>query len=90
MLLVDPPLSRCEVASLPAPVRAFIVRRAGCNHWGGEDAYEAARGRDIRRALRELRCDTIDRDERVVRARFAHEHAILRAISGAREFDGAI
>jgi len=43
----------------PRPVRRFLERRAGCNHWGGEEAYDAERAQQIAQAIRGLRCDRL-------------------------------
>ena len=43
----EPTISPAARTSLPADVVAYLDRRMGCNHWSGEDAYDAARGRQI-------------------------------------------
>lgn len=62
---IDAPLPTLaeRVAAQPKTVRAFIARRTDCNHWGGEEPYDAARRREINRAVRDLRCTRLDRDE---------------------------
>ncbi|GJE73275.1 hypothetical protein [Methylorubrum podarium] len=68
---------------LPADAAAYVARRKGCHHWGGEEAYDAARGRDIAAALTSLRCDAIDADEARLRRRYGKDPAILRAFDEA-------
>lgn len=50
------------VAAAPPQVRAFIERRRACNHWAGEEPYDEDRARQIRSAVRKLRCHAIERD----------------------------
>lgn len=50
-------------ASLPDPeqrLAAFEARAEMCAHWGGEYDYDAERAAQIRAALREGRCDSLD------------------------------
>jgi hypothetical protein len=61
---------RARVAAQPRIVEAFIARRAMCNHWGGEEPYDAARRREILRAVRSLRCAALARDEAALRRLF--------------------
>lgn len=71
----------------PAVVRAYIRRRTGCNHWAGEEGYDAERRREIMRAVRELRCRTIDQDERLLKRRYARNGAVLRLLQRASDAD---
>jgi hypothetical protein len=64
----------------PADVRAVIERRTGCDHWQGEDPYDAERGRQIEKAIRALRCATIDADEAKMRARYRSRPDIVRLL----------
>lgn len=73
---------------LPADAAAYVARRKGCNHWGGEEAYDAARGRDIAAALTSLRCDAIDADEARLRRRYGKNPAILEAFDTADRDSG--
>lgn len=72
--------------SIPADVFAWVQRREGCAHWGGEEPYDAERAADIDAALRELDCETLDADEQALRAAHADRPAILEAIGRARAF----
>jgi len=74
-----------QVARAPGPVRAFIERRAGCNHFAGEEAYDRDRGRDIERALRALRCGRLEADERVLRARWRQRPDLLRLLTATAD-----
>lgn len=68
---VEAQLIRARVAAQPAAVREFIERRAMCNHFMGEEGYDRQRRRDLARAIRELRCLSIDRDEAALLRSFA-------------------
>ena len=73
---------------LPPDVAAYVGRRAGCNHWSGEDAYDKARGREIASAMKRLKCVRIESDAKRLRHRYARSPRVLRAIDEARDRDG--
>lgn len=41
-------VSTTEVPDLPIDVQRYLDRRASCDHWRGEDGYDAERAREIR------------------------------------------
>ncbi|OAH22448.1 hypothetical protein AX289_27170 [Methylorubrum populi] len=84
----EPAMSPAARKSLPADVVAYVDRRTGCNHWGGEDAYDADRGRQIAAAVEKLGCDTIDSDETRLRRRYGRDPAVLKALEAAEQADG--
>lgn len=43
-------------------VTRFVERAEMCEHWAGEEPYDAARRAEIDRNLNDLRCTTIRRD----------------------------
>ncbi|MFD1283000.1 hypothetical protein, partial [Methylobacterium goesingense] len=49
------PLAVRAAPALPGDVTAYVTRLRDCNHWGGEDATDAARGRAIAAAVKRLR-----------------------------------
>lgn len=56
-------LSGCASASPSGDaVAKFIERAEMCEHWMGEEPYDAARRAEIDRNLRDLRCTTVRRD----------------------------
>ena len=73
---------------LPADAKAYVTRRMGCNHWGGEDAYDAARGREIGEAVRSLRCDTVEADGRRLRRRYRRQPDVLKTLDRTHDADG--
>lgn len=74
----------CALAATPRDVARYIDRRQGCNHWAGEEGYDAARRAEINKAIDDLRCTALDRDGRVLRQRYRHNPAVLRALKKAQ------
>jgi hypothetical protein len=72
-------------AALPHAVSAYIDRRQGCNHWAGEEGYDAARRAEINKAIADLKCTALGRDERALRHRYRHNPAVLGQIKKARD-----
>lgn len=77
-----------RAARQPAAVRAFVERRTGCNHWTGEEPYDAARRREIERALTDLRCDRLDADEAVLVRRFGGDAELRALLDAVRDEPG--
>lgn len=71
--------------SVPRDVGQFMMRYASCEHWGGEEPYDAARRREIERAVRELRCDRLRTDEETLNRRYFDKPDILTSITLAKE-----
>jgi len=71
----------------PRPVRSFLERRAGCNHWGGEEGYDADRTRQIADAIRTLRCDRLEADERRLKRKYAKSRRVRWLLAATRERD---
>ena len=44
----------------PADVKSFFNIAEQCQHWAGEEAYDAARGKEILQAVHRLRCETLE------------------------------
>ena len=74
----DPDLAHLN--ALPRDVRVLIDRKISCEHWAGEEPYDAGRRREIEKAVRELRCDSLERDEARLRRRYAGSKPVLKAI----------
>jgi len=77
-------LSSALAAAIPRDVANYVDRREGCNHWAGEEGYDAARRTEINKAIADLKCTALDRDERVLRHRYRHNPTVLRQIRKAR------
>ncbi|HEY3949398.1 hypothetical protein [Phenylobacterium sp.] len=65
----DPDLRK--LAGLPKDVRVHIDRAINCGHWAGEEPYDAARRREIERALRSLHCEVFDAEAKRLRRKYA-------------------
>jgi hypothetical protein len=72
----------------PKEISVFVGRRTGCNHWMGEDAYDAARSREIAAAIRKLGCDQLDAEEVRLRARHRDAPEVHKALDQARDAEG--
>ncbi len=77
-------LSSVMAGAAPRDVTRYGERREGCNHWAGEEGYDAARRAEINKAIADLRCTALGRDERILRHRYRHNPAVLGQIKKAR------
>ncbi|CAO4165431.1 hypothetical protein [Methylorubrum extorquens] len=84
----DPALSPAKRKSLPAEVVTYLDRHMGCSHWSGEETYDAARGRQIAAAVKTLRCDAIEADEKRLRQRYGRDPAVRKALDAAAHAEG--
>ena len=71
---------------LPQDVRVLIDRRMQCDHWTGEEPYDRARRRQIDTAIRQLRCDTVEREEKRLERRYSNVPAVLKALTETRDW----
>lgn len=78
---------RREMDAAPHAVRAFLVRRAGCNHWGGEEGYDAERAAQIADAARKLRCRQIESDEKRIKRQYAKSRRVRWLLATTRDWD---
>lgn len=78
---------RREFHAAPLAVRAFLVRRAGCNHWGGEEGYDAERAAQIAEAARKLRCNRIEADEKRITRQYAKSRRVRWLLAATRDWD---
>jgi hypothetical protein len=65
---------------LPEDVSKFICRRALCNHWAGEEPYDAARAHQITAAVNRLKCEALVRDENDLRRYYGLQPDVLGAL----------
>jgi hypothetical protein len=79
---------RARLAEQPRAIRHFVARRMECDHWAGEEPYDAARRREIERAIRALRCGQIETDEVALRHRFARYPEIIVILDETRDAAG--
>ena len=76
----------CGCSSLPTSAQtltAFEARARSCEHWSGEDAYDAARGAEIAKAIKANRCDDLLTDGERLSAANRSSPAILARIDTA-------
>ena len=71
----------------PKDVAALIERLVGCNHWSGEEPYDAERKREISAAMAELKCDRLAADESAALKRYAKNPSVLKALKDAKEMN---
>jgi hypothetical protein len=70
---------------LPADVARFLERREGCDHWAGEEPYDADRRREIEAAIRKLRCTSMERDAAGLGKRYAGRKEIVAKLAETKE-----
>jgi hypothetical protein len=72
------------VATLPKDAAAVVKRRLGCDHWAGEEPYDKARAREIARAIKQNKCDSLERDEATTLRRYANDPKVVKAVRDAK------
>lgn len=68
----------------PMDVLDFVGRTKLCEHWGGEEGYDAERRDQIAAAVRALRCDALAADGAHLETKYADEAATLALIRRMR------
>lgn len=81
--VMDLPPSDDDVSALPFPqeVTAFMVDRDGCDHFRGEEAYDAERRAYITENIAEL-CQGTDARLAMLRRRYAGDRSVTAALKG--------
>ncbi|NML07277.1 hypothetical protein [Sphingomonas sp. G-3-2-10] len=78
---VEPALTENELAvypearGMPADVQRYLVKRADCEHWAGEEPYDADRKAEIERNVAES-CTGIDAQTAALRTRHANDSVV--------------
>jgi hypothetical protein len=75
------------VETTPPDLLAWASRRVGCDHWSGEEPYDADRAAQIASAVRELQCDSLEADEAALVAHHAGDEGALALIARVRGTD---
>lgn len=70
-----------SAAPFPAEVTKFMVSRDGCDHFRGEEAYDAERRAFIAESVTEL-CQGSDATLAMLRRRYAADPSVLAALRG--------
>jgi hypothetical protein len=84
----DPEIFRTRVESAPRKVGTLIERRANCNHFAGEEAYDAERAAYLKKTIRELKCGRISRDGRRLARAYRDRPEILQLLKDTEELTG--
>jgi len=69
----------------PKPVTDLIDRIVDCNHWRGEEPYDAGRAKEIKVAMAELRCSKLEQDTSIVFKKFESNPKAKKAIEAAKD-----
>ncbi|WP_375198124.1 hypothetical protein [Sphingobium sp.] len=70
-----------DPAPFPNEVTRYMVDRDGCDHFRGEEAYDAERLAYLQENIAEL-CTGTDARLALLRQRYAHDPAVMSALSG--------
>jgi hypothetical protein len=81
----DPDRIEALAKAASPEVGQFLARKLECFHWAGEEAYDKARAREIRRAFQRLQCDALEKDEAKLRKSFAPHAPSMEALDAARD-----
>ena len=69
----------------PEDVVEFVERTVLCNHWAGEEPYDKERAEQIRKAIKNARCDSLAYEEQVLKLKYKQNYNALDAIRKAKE-----
>ena len=69
--------------SIPMDVRHFLERSKNCNHWGGEEGYDAERQAEIEKAITELHCSSLDSEKAKLMKTHEKSPQIIDSINSA-------
>ena len=72
-------------ADMPIKVAALIDRIVDCNHWSGEEPYDKERKAEIDSAIKSLKCETLERDEREITKRYSNDPRVKERIRRAKD-----
>jgi hypothetical protein len=75
------------VATLPKDAAAVVNRHLECIHWAGEEPYDKARAREMARATKRLKCDSLDRDEAALLKRYANDPKVVKAVHDVKALE---
>ncbi len=67
-------------APLPADVAAFVARRESCDHFRGEDPYDAERAAELKAAMARD-CTGTDRALAALRRKYAGDRRVIRRLA---------
>lgn len=71
----------------PDEVKDLVARAINCQHWTGEEPYDAARGHEIETAIKELRCEKLSQEHDAIMKKYADQPDVTGALEDAdREY----
>ena len=77
---------KARIETAPKGVGTFIERRNGCEYWDGEvNGTGDGRDQSIQRERKKLRCDQIERDERLLRNEHRKRPAVLKLLDDTKD-----
>lgn len=80
-IAIAAPLSS-KTQPLPKPVNVFIERYGSCYHYAGEFSGDgSARDAQLNRQMAKLRCETIERDTKAFRKKYATNKKVMTAFA---------
>jgi len=69
---------------LPKDARAVAERGVGCMHfWGEITGSDKERDKEVNRALKELKCDRVERDLATMRSKYKNDARIVQILREA-------
>ncbi len=71
---------------MPKSVQQFNQRQIECNHWGSEEPYDKARSVEIAAAVKKLKCDALENDEKKLLKKYKSKPNIIDSINKAKAF----
>lgn len=81
---LPPSNNASDPTPFPDEVTRYMVDRDGCDHFRGEEAYDAERAAYLQESVAEL-CNGTDARLAVLRQRYARDPAVMSALSGYEE-----
>lgn len=72
--------------NMPISVKKVIERQVACNHWAGEEPYDAERAKEIAKAVNQLKCDTLEQDEAKLIKKYKTRADVKDAINQAKAY----
>ncbi len=87
LVLVVLMMAGCDASppTVQQDVRDFLKRIQDCQHWAGEEGYDAARRAEINAAYTKLRCAALDADEQALKRRYDNNPALLKTLDAAKK-----
>jgi len=70
--------------NLPADLKQHIDAIEACQHWMGEEAYDAARGKEIQANLTKWGCEKLDLNEATLRKKISAEKNLIKILDKAK------